>query len=60
MWGAIILTMLLQIAIIYVPFLQPIFKTCFLDIKAIAAILIVTIACVFMIELFKLFLKKVK
>jgi Ca2+-transporting ATPase len=60
MWGAILLTVVLQLAIIYVPFLHLVFKTCYLGFTAIAAILIVTIVCVFLIELFKLFLKKVK
>jgi Ca2+-transporting ATPase len=58
MWGAILLTMALQMAIIYVPFLHPIFKTTYLDIKAMAAIFIVTIAAVLFIELWKLIIKK--
>jgi len=58
MWGAILLTMALQMAIIYVPFLHPIFKTTYLDIKAMAAIFIVTITAVLFIELWKLIIKK--
>ena len=58
MWGAILLTLVLQLVIIYVPFLQPVFKTCYLNLKAIVAILIVTIISVFFIELLKLITKK--
>ena len=58
MWGAILLTLVLQLVIIYVPFLQPVFKTCYLNFKAIVTILIVTIISVFFIELLKMFTKK--
>jgi Ca2+-transporting ATPase len=58
MWGAILLTLALQLAIIYVPLLHPVFKTCYLGFSAMAAILIITIVCVFLIELLKLIGKK--
>jgi Ca2+-transporting ATPase len=53
MWGAIALTVALQLALVYVPFLQPIFKTAALDWKIMSAILIVTVACLALIELLK-------
>ncbi|MCW3114982.1 MAG: ATPase [Segetibacter sp.] len=53
MWGAIILTVILQLLIVYVPLLQPIFKTTSLDWNIIGTILIVTFVCVLVIELLK-------
>jgi len=53
MWGAISLTVILQLLIVYLPVFQNIFKTASLDIASITAILIVTIACVLCIELLK-------
>lgn len=58
MWGAIILTVILQLLIVYVPFLQGIFKTTSLDGRIIGTTLIVTLVCVFLIELMKYFNKK--
>ena len=57
-WGAIILTVLLQLAIIYVPFLQTIFKTSYLPWGAMTSILIVTLVCFLAIELLKIMLRK--
>lgn len=57
MWAAIIGTVILQLAIIYVPFLQTILKTSYLEWKAMATILTVTAAGVFCIELIKYFTK---
>lgn len=53
MWGAIVLTIFLQFLIIYVPFLDTIFKTTVLDWKAMSVILAVTAGCMCCIELLK-------
>ena len=53
MWGAIILTIVLQLLIVYVPFLHPIFKTKTLGWTIMSDILIVTLACMICIELVK-------
>ncbi len=58
MWGAIILTVLLQLTIVYTPFLQPVFKTATLEWKPMSVILIVTLACVLCIELVKYLTKR--
>lgn len=54
LWGAILLTVLLQMLIVYVPFLQPIFKTTALGVSSMTAISVVTIASILAIELLKL------
>ncbi|HKG68455.1 MAG TPA: HAD-IC family P-type ATPase, partial [Segetibacter sp.] len=59
MWGTIVLTVILQLLIVYVPFLNTIFKTVFLDGKIIGTILIVTLCCVLCIELLKYFNKRI-
>jgi Ca2+-transporting ATPase len=53
MWGAIILTLILQLLIIYVPFLDTVFKTTLLPLKAMAAIVTVTLGSIICIEGFK-------
>ena len=53
MWGAIVLTVILQILIVYVPFLQTIFKTTSLDWDVMGIILIVTLGCFICIEFVK-------
>ena len=58
MWAAIAGTVLLQLAIIYIPFLQNILKTSYLEWKAMAAILLVTAGGVLLIELIKLISRK--
>lgn len=58
LWGTIILTVVLQLLIVYVPFLQGIFKTASLDWNAMSVILIVTVGSVLCIELLK-FLNKI-
>ncbi|HYG38777.1 MAG TPA: cation-translocating P-type ATPase [Cytophagales bacterium] len=58
LWGTIILTVILQLLIVYVPFLQEIFKTTSLEWNAIGIILIVTLCCVFCIEILKFLNKK--
>jgi len=60
MWGSIILTVLLQLLIMYVPFLQGIFKTVALEWKAMLTIVCVTTGSLLCIEFLKLlFYKKV-
>ena len=54
MWGAIILTVFLQILIVYVPFLDTIFKTTPLNRDIMLMILIVTFVSILFIELIKL------
>lgn len=58
MWGAIILTVILQLTIIYTPFLQPVFKTATLEWKPMSVILIVTLGCVLCIEFVKYLTKR--
>ena len=58
MWGAIILTVVLQLLIVYVPFLHPIFKTKTLAWNVMSVILLVTLACTLCIELVKYFNKR--
>jgi Ca2+-transporting ATPase len=58
MWGAIVLTVALQLMIVYLPFIQPIFKTTALDWKVMTVILIVTLSCIIGIEVVKYFLNK--
>jgi Ca2+-transporting ATPase len=53
MWGTIIITIALQLLIVYVPFLQVIFKTTALDWNAMFAIILATITSLFCIELIK-------
>ncbi|MBC7511602.1 MAG: cation-translocating P-type ATPase [Ferruginibacter sp.] len=58
MWAAIAGTVLLQLAIIYVPFLQTVLKTSYLEWKAMVTILMVTAGGVLCIELVKYFIKR--
>ncbi|MES2777704.1 MAG: cation-translocating P-type ATPase [Bacteroidota bacterium] len=53
MWGAIALTVALQLLIMYVPFLQPIFKTTALGLKPMLVIVAVTVVSLLLIELLK-------
>lgn len=55
MWAAILGTVLLQLSIIYVPALQTILKTSYLEWKAMATILMVSAGGVLCIELIKYF-----
>lgn len=58
MWGAIVLTVILQLLIVYLPFLQSIFKTATLAWNAMTAILLITVASVLCIEFLKLMNKR--
>ncbi len=58
MWGAILLTVVLQLLIVYVPFFHPIFKTKTLEWTIMSDILIVTIICMLCIELVKYLTRK--
>ena len=53
LWGSIVLTVVLQLLIVYVPFLQPIFKTTALTWNAMAVILAVTAGSILCIEFLK-------
>jgi Ca2+-transporting ATPase len=53
MWGAIILTVILQLSIVYIPFLQVIFKTAFLDLTAMTLVVMATLGSLLAIELIK-------
>ena len=53
MWGAIVLTVLLQLGIVYIPFVQRILKTTFLEWNAMGVIVGVTLGFVLCIELVK-------
>ena len=54
MWLSILLTVILQFAIVYVPVLQPIFLTTALEGKALRMILIATVSALLAFELIKL------
>ncbi|GAB2811548.1 cation-translocating P-type ATPase [Ferruginibacter profundus] len=58
MWGSIILTVALQLLIIYVPFMQPVFKTVPLQWQPMLLIIAVTMGALLCIELLKLLHKK--
>lgn len=58
MWGAIALTVVLQLLIVYIPFLQPIFKTTSLDSRIMITILIATAVSILCVELLKFFNKR--
>jgi Ca2+-transporting ATPase len=58
MWAAILLTVLLQMLIVYVPFLDTVFKTTPLSWNVMLMIVIVTMVCIAFIELVKLVNKK--
>ncbi len=58
MWWAIAGTVALQLLIVHVPLLQPIFKTAGLGWDAAVVILIVTVVCIICIELLKFFYRK--
>jgi Ca2+-transporting ATPase len=60
MWGAILLTTALQLLIVYLPFLQNIFKTTSLDWNIMGMVLAATAACILGIELIKYLLYKSK
>ncbi len=53
MWGAIVLTVMLQLLIVYIPFLQNIFKTTALDLEIMGITLLVTLCAVLCIEFVK-------
>ena len=53
MWGAIALTVILQLSIVYIPFLQVIFKTAFLDLTAMTLVVMATLGSLLAIELIK-------
>ena len=53
LWGAILLTMLLQHIIVYVPFAQTVFKTAALDTDMMVAVLIASLGCTLLIDLVK-------
>jgi Ca2+-transporting ATPase len=53
MWAAIVLTVILQLLIVYVPYLQSIFKTAALGWNAMSVILFVTVGAVLCIEFLK-------
>lgn len=57
--GSVLLTILLQAALIYTPFLHPVFKTVSLDNSLVLEILTIPVACLVLIELVKLFYYKV-
>ena len=58
MFASIAGTILLQLAIIYVPFIQTILKTSYLEWNAMGTIIMVTVGALFCIELLKLLNRK--
>ncbi len=57
--GSVVLTILLQAALVYVPVLHPVFKTVALDNSLLLEIIIIPATCLLLIELIKLFYYKV-
>ena len=57
MWGAVLLSVALQLLLVYAPFLQPIFKTIPLDGNIVRVVLFVTAICLVLIESLKFFQK---
>lgn len=57
--GSVLLTVLLQAGLIYIPALNPIFKTTSLDNSLLMEIILIPVACLVLIELIKLFYYKV-
>ncbi len=60
MWITIIITIILQLLLIYLPFLHPVFKTTSLGREAITMIGLVSIISLLCIELLKFISKKIK
>jgi len=54
MWGAVVLTILLQLSIVYIPALQSVFKTSTLNWQVMQMILALTLGCILVIESLKL------
>lgn len=57
--GSVLLTILLQVGLVYIPALHPVFKTVALDFSLLMEIIIIPVACLVLIELIKLFYYKV-
>ncbi|HEY9177900.1 MAG TPA: calcium-translocating P-type ATPase, PMCA-type [Flavipsychrobacter sp.] len=57
--SSVLLTVLLQAALVYIPALHPVFKTVALDFSLMMEIIIIPVACLVLIELIKLFYYKV-
>ena len=55
----ILITVILQLFLVYIPFLQPIFKTVSLDLTMITVIVVATLIGLFGIELLKYFINKI-
>ncbi len=60
MWMAIIITIILQLLLVYVPFLHPVFRTTSLGLEAMNMILLVTIVSLLLLEVIKYISNKVK
>jgi P-type Ca2+ transporter type 2C len=58
MWGAILLTLALQLCILYIPLVHDIFKTDYLSLNQWLVIGVVTVVSFFCIECLKLFIRK--
>lgn len=59
LWAAILITIVLQLLIVYVPYFHSIFKTTSLSWNVMVVILIMTSVSIFSIELLKYFFRKV-
>lgn len=57
--SSVLLTVVLQAALVYIPALHPVFKTVALDFSLMMEIIIIPVACLVLIELIKLFYYKV-
>lgn len=57
--GSVLITVLLQVALVYTPAMHTIFKTVALDNSLLAEIIIIPIACLLLIELIKLYYYKI-
>src|SRR5690606_17187040 len=57
MWGAVLLSIALQLLIVYVPLFQGIFKTTALDWNAMGTVLVATVLAIAGIEILKFFMR---
>jgi Ca2+-transporting ATPase len=60
MWVAIIITVILQTAIVFIPALNPVFKTISLEWNSLLMILIVAAASLVSIELLKMLMNRAR
>ena len=60
MWVTIIITIILQLLLVYLPFLHPVFKTTSLNLEAMKMILLVAVVSLLCVELLKFIINKIR